>query len=214
MLVENQDSRVNSEASSGRRPEKFEALLLPHLSFIRGWVRSRVPIREDAEDVIQQTLLLACRHVEQFRFDASFSTWLCRIAINVIRGRYRRPYYFRTVLAEPKTMENLGIQDASLSPLSMLQRNETRSALLGAISKLPFIYREVVELRSLQERGAAESAQLLGITLAALKSRQHRARRLLAGLVKDQGMRSMKVRTSRHSNLDTPTQELTAVRAA
>lgn len=198
MTVETEESRTNSRTSSSEGPEKFEALLLPHLSFIRSWVRSRVLNRDDADDVIQQTLLLACRHVEQFRFEASFGTWLCRIAINVIRGRYRRPYYYRTVLVEPKTLERLGFEDATPSPLSVLQSNENKSALLGAISKLPYIYREVLELR-LQERGAAESAELLGITLAALKSRHLRARRLLAGFVHNQVVPAAKVKPSQQS---------------
>jgi RNA polymerase sigma-70 factor, ECF subfamily len=214
MPVEKQYSRTDSRTSSAKGPEKFEGLLLPHLGFIRGWIKSRVPNSDDAEDVIQQTLLLACRHVEQFRYEASFGTWLCRIAINVIRGRYRRPYYSRTVLTEPKTLENLGFVDANLSPLLLLQRKETRRALHSAISELPHIYREVVELRSLQERGAEECAELLGISLAALKSRQHRARRLLTSLIQGRDLHSVGGKPRRRSKLALNPQGLIAVRAA
>jgi RNA polymerase sigma-70 factor (ECF subfamily) len=192
MPVEDHNACTPSWTLSSHGPEKFETLFLPHLSFLRRWVKGKVQNSDDAEDIIQQTLLLGLLHVDQFRFEASFATWLCRIAINVIRGRYRWPYYLRTVLTEPKILESLQFEDATYSPLSVLERKETRKTLHRAISELPDIYREILQLR-LTGRSTEECAELLGITRAAVKSRQHRARGLLAKLIQEQRVHTRKV---------------------
>jgi RNA polymerase sigma-70 factor (ECF subfamily) len=172
--------------TSTARPENYEALLSPHLKLLEHWVRSRVRGSEDADDVVQQTLLLAWRHIGQFRFEASVGTWLCRIAINVIRARYRRPDYSRTVFADPKTLERFELRDPGRSPLAAVERSESDCSLHRAISKLPDFYREVVELRDLQGLTLIEAANQLGITKPALKSRHHRARNLLSKLIDEQ----------------------------
>jgi DNA-directed RNA polymerase specialized sigma24 family protein len=110
------------------------------------WPRSG----NDAGDVIQQTLLLALRHTGQFRFEASFSTWLCRIAINVIRARFRQADHSRMVLFDPLTIEGLELQDPRDSALAAMQRCERNEAPYRAISNLPEIYRTVVPLRALR----------------------------------------------------------------
>jgi RNA polymerase sigma-70 factor, ECF subfamily len=165
--------------------ENTSTLFLPHISFLRRWVRSKVRSSEDAEDIIQQTLLLGLLHVHQFRFEANLSTWLCRIALNVIRGRCRMPYYSRTVLTEPKILESLQFEDRTDSPLSVLEGKEIRNNLQRAIAELPDIYKEIVELR-LQGHSTDESAELLCLTRAAAKSRQHRAHGMLAKLIRSE----------------------------
>jgi RNA polymerase sigma factor (sigma-70 family) len=164
-------------------PETFEAMLSPHLNLLRRWVVKRVDSFEDAEDVIQQTLLLGLSHIGQFRHEASLGTWLCRIAINVIRGRYRRPDYSRTVFVDPKTLESAGLKDERPCPLTILERDQGHNALYEAIEKLPAMYRIAVELRDLQCLSIQETARTLCITKAAVKSRHHRARSLLLKLM-------------------------------
>jgi RNA polymerase sigma factor (sigma-70 family) len=164
-------------------PETFEAMLSPHLNLLRRWVVRRVDRFEDAEDVIQQTLLLGLTHIGQFRHESSLGTWLCRIAINVIRGRHRRPDYSRIVFVDPNTIETVGLKDQRPCPLAILERDQGHSALYEAIEKLPAMYRIAVDLRDLQGLSIQETALTLRITKAAVKSRHHRARSLLLKLM-------------------------------
>jgi len=165
--------------TSSPGPESYEALVSPHLHLLRRWVKSRVPNIEDADDVIQQTLLLALRHFGQFRFEASFGTWLCHIALNVIRGRMRRPEYSRTIFTDPQTLESRETTDPRHCPQAALERSEVNARLHRAISKLPDIYRVVVELRDLRGLTIHETAESLRMTRSAVKSRHHRARGML-----------------------------------
>ena len=114
--------------------ETFEAMLTPHVKLLHRWVGGRVRNCEDAEDVIQQTLLLGLTHIAQFRHEASFGTWLCQIAINVIRGRYRRPDCSRVMFVDPKTLESLNVKDPRQTPLAIVQANEGNKALYQAIA--------------------------------------------------------------------------------
>jgi RNA polymerase sigma-70 factor (ECF subfamily) len=167
--------------------EVYEALVSPHLQLLRKWVKRRVPHGEDADDIIQQTLLLAFRHIGQFRFEASLGTWLCRIAINEIRGRTRRPEYKLTTSTDPRALENWELEDPRQSPLAALERKDVNVRLHGAIAKLPEIYRVVVELRDLCSLTVEETAESLRMTKSAVKSRHHRARGMLLKFLNGQG---------------------------
>jgi RNA polymerase sigma-70 factor, ECF subfamily len=140
---------------------------------------------EDVEDVVQDTLLLALRHFDSFRFEAEFSTWLCHIATNVIRGRFRKPDFRRIVFTDQAILERMEQPIAAVSQLTVLEKKEAASRLHVAISKLPCEYRVVVELRDLKGLSIRETASALSLSTPAVKSRHHRARwrlnTLLAG---------------------------------
>ena len=159
--------------------DTYEALVAPHLSTLRRWVTSKVQNTHDVDDIVQQTLLLSFRHLTQFRFESSFGTWLCRIALNVIRGRIRSPDYSRTVYVEPEKLANFDLQDKRHSPLAALERKEVKARVHMAIAKLPSIYQEVIHMRDLRGLSIRETAASLGLTKPAVKSRHHRARLLL-----------------------------------
>ncbi len=97
-------------------PEDYDALFSPHIKLLRHLVIRRVPRMEDADDVVQQTLLLGLRHIGQFRFEASMGTWLCRIAINVIRGLYRKRDYSANAFADINMLESLGSERSERVP--------------------------------------------------------------------------------------------------
>jgi RNA polymerase sigma-70 factor (ECF subfamily) len=147
-------------------------------------VRTRVRNSHDADDVVQETLLLAFRHFEQFRFEASFCTWLYRIAINVIRGRLRRPETWRSVVNDLRTPECIDLPDPGQSALAALERTEAHSQLYAAVARLPALYQEVVELRDFKDQSLKEAAAILHLSVPAIKSRHHRARSLLRSLMR------------------------------
>jgi RNA polymerase sigma factor (sigma-70 family) len=143
---------------------------------------------EDAEDVLQDSLLKAFKHLGQFRGTCSFSTWLTTIGINsaLIVLRKRRVHleisYDRTV--DPtETLESWELPDLSLSPELLCAGRETTELLRGAILRLPSSYQTVVELYHAKECSTNEIAQALGISVAATKSRLSRARTRLRALL-------------------------------
>ena len=139
---------------------------------------------EDAEDVLQESLLRAFKHLGQFRGMCSFSTWLTRIAINsaLMELRKRRA---RLEISHDRTDDSFGMleswefPDLAPSPERLCADRETKVLLRGAILRLPWRYQTVAQLYHAKERPTNEIAQDLGISVAAVKSRLYRARRKL-----------------------------------
>lgn len=137
----------------------------------------------DAEDTAQETFLKAFRKLSAFRGDAKFSTWLISITLNEARGRLRRRTAHPTRSIDQPTEEG-GVSPALLRdwrevPSEALERHELRSLLQQAIEKLPDTYRETFLLRDVEGLDGAETATALGITVANVKVRLHRARIML-----------------------------------
>jgi len=180
-------SEMVTECTAARRAS-HDQLFSQHLPALRRWVKGRVPNPADADDVIQETILLGLRHMQQFRFEASLSTWLCQIALNVIRGRRRCPEYSRLMITEPRTIEQWTLHDPRESPFAVLEACQIRKSLHRAIRELPADYREVVELRDLRGYSVRETALHLDLSSAAVKSRHYRARIQLRSIFLEEGL--------------------------
>jgi RNA polymerase sigma-70 factor, ECF subfamily len=137
---------------------------------------------EDAEEAMQDSFVKAFRHLDQFRKEARFSTWLTRIAVNTaIEKRSARKNYVPLVEAEtaeapvaPKRFEPW-----RSNPEELYGKQELHHMVEQAIQSLPEIYREVFILRDVEGLKAEEAAEVLGIKVPALKSRLLRARMLM-----------------------------------
>jgi RNA polymerase sigma-70 factor (ECF subfamily) len=158
------------------REVQFMSLLAPHLKAVRRLVHSMARNDFDAEDILQQTLLQAFAHLHQFRFEASFKTWLMKIAINESRQNYRKSRAGRTSVVEQKVLDGLQVADEGESPQNLCQRKEICERLHRAISRLPRIYRTVVELRDMNELSVVETALRLNLATSTVKTRHRRAR--------------------------------------
>ena len=167
------DTEIHPEALRKSTPRAYDALISPHLPLLKRWVKKKAPNSIDSDDVIQQTLLLAIRHFGKFRFEASFGTWLCSIAMNEIRARLRDPENPRLTNDDSRI---LTLSDPCSSPLATLERKEANVQLHRAIAQLPEIYRVVVELRDFRELSTRETSKRLSISATAVKSRHYRAR--------------------------------------
>jgi RNA polymerase sigma-70 factor, ECF subfamily len=136
--------------------------------------------REDAEDAMQDAFLKSYSHLKDFQGDSRFYTWLVRIAANeaLMRLRRRRPNQFS--LDEPvETDEDLmprEIQDWGPGPDQRFAQTEMREILTKAIGELEPDYRIVFTLRDLEELSTEETAEAVGISVPAVKSRLLRAR--------------------------------------
>jgi RNA polymerase sigma-70 factor (ECF subfamily) len=136
--------------------------------------------REDAEDVMQDAFLKAFRNLDSFQGDSRFYTWLVRIAVNeaLMKLRKRRPN--QVSLDEPvKEGEDpvfREIEDWGPSPEQRFAQTELNQILSQVIGELEPIFRVVFLLRDVEGLSTEESAQILGISVAAVKSRLLRAR--------------------------------------
>ncbi|MEJ5360103.1 MAG: sigma-70 family RNA polymerase sigma factor [Desulfobacterales bacterium] len=142
----------------------------------------------DAEDLVQETLLNAFRHLPEFRFESRFKNWLFRIAVNVCRKRHRRARHAPEEELPLEDLEGRLQEEAARTaavplwarlPLERLLSEELVAQVREAIWSLPEKYRVVLVLRDIEEFSTEETARLLRITPANVKVRLHRARLFL-----------------------------------
>jgi len=134
---------------------------------------------EDTEDVVQEGFLNAFRSLGRFKRDASFGTWIYRIMTNGALVKIRKSA--REVFLDHDPGGNgrripEGLVDWTDTPLDDLINRETRERMDEAIEALPLDQRTVLVLRDVNGFPAAEVAEVLGISVPAVKSRLHRAR--------------------------------------
>jgi len=136
-------------------------------------------LRDDseAEDVVQQALLRALYNVGQFRREASFKTWLSRITFNEVSHLRRGRAIAMASSLHQTHAKNLA--DPACLPDIQFQRRQEILRLYRAVTQLPDKYRLVIEMRDLGELSVAATARALLLTPAAVKTRHHRARKLL-----------------------------------
>lgn len=164
----------------------FEVLVQRHERRIFTLALRFARIREDAEDIAQQTFQKAFINLPKFQGKSSFSTWLTRIAINEALMRLRKIRGLRELSIE----DLAGNRETGLTPeiptsdpnpeTTYLQR-EREQLLSNAISKLTPNLRTAVELRELGDLSMREAAQLMGLSVNAVKGRLFHARRKLHG---------------------------------
>lgn len=139
---------------------------------------------QEAEDVLQETFLSAFRAIDRFEGRSKLSTWLYRIAYNASLMRLRKRDRMATFsLDQPYgDDERVGpvsgdlLVDWSTVPDDQLLTTEARQEMDRAIAQLPESLRAAFILRDIQGLSGAETAQILGITVQAVKNRLHRAR--------------------------------------
>src|SRR3979411_701340 len=105
-----------------KREAEFMRLIEPHVTTVRGMIRSIVRNDSDADDVLQQTFLKAFKYIHQFRFDASFKTWLCSIAINESRQICRRRGRGRLCSFDQNPADGMSVASNRESPLVLYER--------------------------------------------------------------------------------------------
>jgi RNA polymerase sigma-70 factor (ECF subfamily) len=168
----------------GGQQELFADLITPHLKPLVCIVRATIGRHPDLEDIIQQAALKAFTHLGQFRFEASFKTWLIRIGLNEARAWRRKCAASRLLALEPITLTHLAVVDEGHSPWVEYQRTEARDRLRAALAALPEKYRTVMLLRDFDGFSLAEVAEQLSLTIEAVKTRQMRARQKMAKFLK------------------------------
>jgi RNA polymerase sigma-70 factor (ECF subfamily) len=152
----------------------------------------------DADDCSQEAFIKAFRHLCKFKFKASFSTWIYRIAINTCKDRlssleYRHRMRFveldKPIYAD-EPASSWELPEKAPSPVEELINKENTSTILQAIATLPTPQRVLVVLYDLEGKSYEEMAQIAGCPIGTIKSRLARARRelrhKLEGVIRDE----------------------------
>jgi len=172
----------------------FLKLVGPYQRTVYATVISMLGSKEDAEDVTQDALLKALAHLHQFRRESAFGTWLIQIAINearMCRRKLRRGIMF-SLTSEPDgdgAYIPKDFADWREIPSEALERSEIRETLANALTSLEEHYRLTFILRDVNDLSIAETAHILGISPAAVKSRLRRARLMIRDILSP-GLRS------------------------
>jgi RNA polymerase sigma-70 factor (ECF subfamily) len=166
------------------------ALVREHSGAMRAVAYRFLRCEADSADAVQEAFLAAFRAIDSFEGNAALSSWLHRIVVNQclrrLRGRKRR----RTVSLDdlPPAFDEHGRHAGPVSPwapdaVNQLVRAETRAQVRACIDQLPDAYRTVLVLRDLEELDTDQTAERLGSTPGAVKTRLHRARQALRSLL-------------------------------
>ncbi len=140
--------------------------------------RGMLTNHDEALDAVQSAYLSAFRNIDSFRGESSFKTWIARIVTNQCLMRLRERSRRRFVELDGAATDaiTLPVVDRAPTPEDLALRKELRSALADAAGRLPTRLREVFLRYTLSGLSIEETAQSLGLTVAATKTRLFRAR--------------------------------------
>jgi len=180
------DEQALIAASKNGDPAALEALVRTHQDRVYGFAMRMCRNVEDAKDILQETFLGVIRSLREFREESKFSTWLYRITSNACLKKRRRGVH------DPMPEQELSLDELMPRPDSegrkpeiadwsddaerALLRGELSGRMEAAIDKLPKEYKIVLVLRDVEGLSAEDTAQAVGLSVAAVKSRLHRAR--------------------------------------
>jgi len=174
------ESALVKEAKAGNY-EAFEELVNRYEKKIYRLGLNITGTPEDAEDVFQETFLKAFEHLPEFREDSRFYTWLVRIAINegLMKLRKRRSdklVPIQDTVDEEGAVLPQDFADWRPNPEELYARTELEEILQSSARALPPIFRTVFFLRDVEGLSTEETADLLDISVGAVKARLFRAR--------------------------------------
>jgi RNA polymerase sigma-70 factor (ECF subfamily) len=180
------DERSLIAASKDGDSAALDTLVRTHQDRVYGFAMRMCRNVEDAKDILQETFLGMVRSLREFREESKFSTWLYRIAANACLKKRRRGVH------DPAPEQELSLDELMPRPDAegrkpeiadwsddaerALLRGELSGRMEAAIDRLPKEYKIVLVLRDVEGLSAEETAQAVGLSVAAVKSRLHRAR--------------------------------------
>ena len=159
----------------------YELLMRRHNQRIYRVIRSVVSNDLEAEDILQEAWVRAFEHLNQFAGRANFSTWVARIAFNEALARRRTSARWTPLEDEAgNIMPELNRQQTtSATPETEAIQGQLGQMLQSAVDTLPETYRSVFVLREVEQLNTSETAECLGLSEEAVKTRLHRSRALL-----------------------------------
>ena len=164
--------------------ELFEQIVSEHSSFVYNVAYRMMGNPDDADEVVQDTFLSAWRARDRFRGDAKVTTWLYRIATNAALMRLRKNSRKKEVSIDPtEVYQRIDRADWADAPDRAALNNELLEEIQRGIAHLPEDAKTAVILRDVQGITNDEAAQVLNISVSALKARLHRGRVMLRNIL-------------------------------
>jgi RNA polymerase sigma-70 factor (ECF subfamily) len=157
----------------------FEVLMRNHNQVLYRTARSIVKDDAEAEDIVQESYLLAYRNAASFRGDSSLSTWLTRIVVNEASGRLRKQRRRADIIQLVPEDTDEPPDSSPEAPEEAALRAEARRLIEARIDALPDKLRTVFVLRAVEDMSVQETATALGVPEATVRSQFFRARGLL-----------------------------------
>ncbi|MCH9695153.1 MAG: RNA polymerase sigma factor [Gammaproteobacteria bacterium] len=158
----------------------FEALYRMHIDRVYGLCLRMTGNVSEAEDCAQEAFIQAWNKLDKFRGDSAFSTWLHRIAVNSVLGRMRK--------SKREHDRIMAVAEDAPPPIETGDTGDMRD-LSEAVDRLPEGARHVFVLHAVYGYSHDEAGKMLGIATGTSKAQLHRAKRLLAQQLKQQGFR-------------------------
>lgn len=162
----------------------FEQLVLKHESKVHSIALRYTKKSEDAEEVVQDVFMTLYNKVDKFEGKSAFSSWLYRIVVNTSLMKLRKNRQDKSTKLDDMSLSaqarynEIASEDMMQADSRSIQ-HETRGALENAINRLPDEYKAVYIMRDVDGLTNQEVSEMLDISVAAIKSRLHRARLML-----------------------------------
>lgn len=183
-----QPPQVNCQIEDEDRNLSFEELVAKYERRIFNLIYRQVGDYEDAADLTQETFVKAFKAFGKFRGQSKVFTWLCQIALNLCKNRFRQRDRMRPITGvsleeiieqEEGERQERQVPDWTHAPDRLYEQRELSELVQAAVAELPQDYRTVLVLRDMQHLSYQEIAQATGLSLENVKSRLHRARIML-----------------------------------
>ena len=176
-----------AEVITGNPNAAFEALLEPILDGAFGTALRFTRNRSDAEDLVQEAALLACRGFKSFEQGSNFKAWFFRVLTNCFYSKYRKRKRQGTEIELDDAPElylycqtaAVGLHAQTEDPAQQLMGKMATEQVEAAIAALPDEYRVVAALYFIEDFSYQEIAEVVGVPVGTIRSRLHRGRRLL-----------------------------------
>ena len=172
--------REEPPASEPTAPLTAESVYHQHAGRVFALARRMLGNDADAEDVTQEVLLQVVRKLDTFRGEAALTTWLHRVTANAALAlRQRRASHRERPLPAAPEQQAVAACRTRVAPDELALSHELREKIEAAIAQLPVLYRQTYVLADIDGLSNAEVGAALALSLAAVKSRLHRARLLM-----------------------------------
>ncbi|HNS33490.1 MAG TPA: sigma-70 family RNA polymerase sigma factor [bacterium] len=178
----NEETELVEKAKSGEM-WAFEKLIRRTSGKIYNLGLKLLRNKEDASDLMQETYIKAYQHLNSFRGNSAFATWLYRIATNLALMKMRRDKQQKVSVETLKETSSYSMikemPDWTHNPVSYFKKQEMKDILNKAIDSLPSKYKSVFVLHDMEGFPIAEVADMLSLSEPAVKTRSHRSRMYL-----------------------------------
>lgn len=175
MLEPELDDADLVRATLDSEPSAFQVLVERHQARLFGLVGHYTRNRAEVEDIVQETFLKAFSKLDTFQLQASFSTWLHRIAVNTALDLLKR-HGRNPVVAVEDPEAAVGDLASVPAPSADIEREEVAEITRRTLDELPEIFRTVLVLREFEERSYLEIAEILDVSIGTVESRLFRGR--------------------------------------